>query len=294
MRKDEKKKSKKLEEIFDVEEAVGDENDTRKIMNREEFEKYGTNEGAMWPPIKLELLKEDFGYEKYEGTDKRKKLLETKRGLVESLRIQCNCDAPVNGRSKKRKRKKLDDTIEKIDEVNIELTNMWQEEIPKMAEKDIGKATFICKTMMETWKAIGRKGWKFITTVKLKKFLTNLLFEMIWNITNNPKGLIRKEDDLLYKWYLWNWKQIEDMELIEECLKYEELLLKSQLIKKKISGEFVELRKALDSRLSLKQKENLFEWEIRDRFKLGNEEVLDESDVFKIREEKKEEDGRHN
>jgi hypothetical protein len=155
-----------------------------------------------------------------------------------------------------------------------------------MAEKDIGKETFICKTMMETWKAIGRKGWKFITTVKLKKFLTNLLFEMIWNITNNPKGLARKEDDLLYKWYLWNWKQIEDMELIEECLKYEELLLQSQLIKKKISGEFVELRKALDSRLSLKQKENLFGWEIRDRFKLGNEEVLDESDVFKIREEK--------
>jgi hypothetical protein len=279
-------KESRLVEIFDVEEVTGDENGTREIMNREEFREFGKNEGAMWAPIKLELLKEEFGYEKYEGGDKRKKLLETKKGLIRSLQMQCKIDIPVNGRSKKKKRKKLDQTIEKIDEINVELTNTWKEEIPKIAEKDVKKATFICKTMIETWKAIGRKGWKFITTVKLKKFLTNLLFEIIWNITqsNNKKDIGRREDDLLYKWYLLNWKEIEDNEFIEDCVKFEELLVQLHFIENRISGEFVELRKTLDSRLSRKQKESLFGWEVKERFKLGGEEILDESDVFKIRE----------
>jgi hypothetical protein len=204
------------------------------------------------------------------------------------MKMSCKNDIAINGRSKKRRQKKLEQTLGKIEEVNVELTNTWKEEIPKIAGKDVIKATFMCKTMIETWKGIGKRGWKFVTTVKLKRFLTDLLFEIIWNIKESkiPKDIEGRDDDLLYKWYLWSMKEIEDTELIEDCLKFENLLLEKQFMERKISEEFVKLRKALDSRLSLKQKENLFGWEIKDRFKLGGEEMLDASDVVKIKEER--------
>jgi hypothetical protein len=137
--------------------------------------------------------------------------------------------------------KKLNQTLEKIGEVNVELTNTWKEEIPKIAEKDVRKATFVCKTMIETWKGIGRRGWKFITTVKLKRFLTDLLFEIVWNVkeSKNTKDIEGRDDDLLYKWYLWNMKEIEDVEFIGDCLKFEDLLLEKQFMERKFSEEFV-------------------------------------------------------
>jgi hypothetical protein len=84
----------RFEEIFD-EEIAEDENGTREVMNREEFRKYRWNEGAMWPPTKLELLKKDFGYGQYEMT--------------------CENDIAINGRAKKRRQKKLEQTLGKFE-----------------------------------------------------------------------------------------------------------------------------------------------------------------------------------
>jgi hypothetical protein len=92
---------------------------------------------------------------------------------------------------------------------------------------------------------------------------------MIWNrvTKSNTEEIGHRKDDLLYKWYLWNWEEIEDDEFIEECVKLEERLIQLHIIEDRIGREFVELRKALNSRLSLKQKESLFGWEVKGRFK---------------------------
>jgi hypothetical protein len=96
-----------LDENFfdvDVDEDTSEGNAASRTLNEEEFKEYGKHDGAMWAPVKLELLKEDLGYKKYEGNKERKKLLEAKSGLIKSLQMQYKDVIPMSGRSKRRKR----------------------------------------------------------------------------------------------------------------------------------------------------------------------------------------------
>jgi hypothetical protein len=81
-------------------------------------------------------------------------------------------------------------------------------------------------------------------------------------------------------------KAENDESMIRECQSLENFLMKTHFINGSVAGEFVELRGALDSKMTLEQKQLLFGWNLKERFIFQGEEILDASEMIKMKEEK--------
>jgi hypothetical protein len=102
---------------------------TDRLMTFEEFHDFGLEEGSMLASIKLDLLKEELEYGTYTGSTKRSELLETKRGWVRSLKKTSEELIYADGRLKKKLQTKLEAAEMNIERLNVELMDIWKEEI---------------------------------------------------------------------------------------------------------------------------------------------------------------------
>jgi hypothetical protein len=108
--------------------------------------------------IKLDLLKEELDCGTYTGSTRRSELLETKRGYVKSLKKASEELPRADGRLKKKLQTKLEVAEMNIERLNVELLDIWKEEIPKVGENNMEKALIICQTLIATWNSLGTKG----------------------------------------------------------------------------------------------------------------------------------------
>jgi hypothetical protein len=183
-----------------------------------------------------------------------------------------------------------------IDRANSELLEERKNEMTVVCKDNVNKVPVICQILVAMWNSIGKKGWKYIDTLKLRKVMIDMIFEFLWLVKENSifnaniKGFDRvwiEDEGLLFMWYKWKKGKANDEGMLEKYQKYEELLVRTKFINGSLIENFVKLIKIQTLTMKLEQMQLIFGWKFKERFILEGEEILDSREVVKIEEKRK-------